>query len=196
MKIYTKRGDRGQTDLFGGGRVSKAHVRVKAYGAVDAANSAIGFAMCSQDISQKIKKILPAIMSDLFDIGAELATAPTDSAHHKLEKMLESMVNNARILELENHIDAAETMLPALKTFILPTGSEGAARFHLARTSVRYAEQEIVALKEQGEQVREEVIAYVNRLSDLMFVWARLCNVETGIKDVLWKSQLKSPVSF
>ena len=187
MKIYTKRGDSGQTDLFGGARVSKAHVRVKAYGAVDAANSAIGFAMCGKNVPEKIMDFLPAIMSDLFDIGAELATAPTDSAHQKLEKMMKSRVNNARILELENYIDIADNMLPALKTFILPTGSEGAARFHLARTSVRCAEQEIVALQEQGELVREEVLAYVNRLSDLMFVWARLCNLEAGIKDVPWR---------
>ncbi len=188
MKIYTKRGDAGQTDLFGGARVSKAHGRVKAYGAVDAANSAIGFVLCSHDTPEKIAKLLPEIMSDLFDIGAELSTAAKESAQQKLAKIMVSKVNSARILELENYIDVADSMLPALTSFILPTGSEGAGRFHLARTAVRHAEQEIIVLRDQGELVRDEVLAYVNRLSDLMFVWARLCNLEAGIKDVLWRA--------
>jgi cob(I)alamin adenosyltransferase len=188
MKIYTKRGDAGQTDLFGGARVSKAHGRVKAYGAVDAANSAIGFVMCSQYIPEKIINLLPEIMSDLFDIGAELATAPKEPAQLKLEKIMISKITSLRILELESYIDAADSRLPALTSFVLPTGSEGAGRFHLARIAVRQAEQEIIALCEQGERIREEVLAYINRLSDLMFIWARLCNLEAGIEEVLWRT--------
>lgn len=187
MKIYTKRGDKGETDLFGGERVSKAHIKVRAYGNVDAANSAIGFAAACKELPSFMREPLHAIMSDMFDIGAELATSQKDSAQDKLSERLENRVTLARVVELEHLIDAAEEHLPEIKSFVLPTGSEPAARFHLARTQVRRAEQSVIALREEGQVVREDALTYLNRLSDLMFVWARLSNFHLKHADVPWK---------
>jgi cob(I)alamin adenosyltransferase len=186
VKIYTKRGDKGATDLFGGGRVSKASQRVIAYGAIDAANSAIGFAASSSSLPRESLSRLHGIMSDMFDLGAELATAPRESAQDKLSAMLDNQVSMARIEELEKFIDEAESELPPLQSFVLPTGSDLASRFHLARVAVRQAEQEVVALQDSDASIREEVVAYLNRLSDLMFVWSRLYNHREGFGDVLW----------
>lgn len=191
MKIYTRRGDKGETDLFGGERVTKTHIKVRAYGDIDAANSAIGFAAACSQIPGHLKEPLAAIMSDLFDLGAELATSERNESKEKLKTRLETMVSLARVTELERWIDAAEERLPELKTFVLPTGSEPAARFHLARTQTRRAEQSVIALQESGHAVREEALSYLNRLSDLMFVWARLCNLHLKQEDVQWKA-LKS----
>lgn len=187
MKIYTRRGDKGQTDLFGGERVSKTHVKVRAYGNVDAANSAIGFVAACHELPVFMREPLHSIMSDLFDIGAELATSDKESAQEKLMERLENRVSLSRVVELEHLIDAAEEHLPELKSFVLPTGSEPAARFHIARTQVRRAEQSVIMLQESGRSVREEVVTYLNRLSDLMFVWARLSNVRLKQQDVQWK---------
>lgn len=189
MKVYTKRGDQGQTDLFGGARVSKANQRVVAYGQVDAANSAIGFVACAPVLPPKIACELQAIMSDLFDIGAELATAAADSAKKKLTQHLDSAIHDKRIGELEALIDAASEQLPELKTFVLPTGSEASARLHLARTAVRMAEQQVVLLQDQNEHVRPQVLMYLNRLSDLLFVWARFANSHSGAPEVLWMTR-------
>lgn len=187
MKIYTKRGDKGETDLFGGERVKKTHLRVRAYGNVDAANASVGFAAACAQLPPHLKAPLERIMSDLFDVGAELATAEKQSAADKLSAKLESGVTLARVVELEHLIDAAEEHLLPLKSFVLPSGSEPAARFHLARTQVRRAEQSVLFLQEAGHAVRDEVLAYLNRLSDLMFVWARLCNHHLKVQDVQWK---------
>jgi cob(I)alamin adenosyltransferase len=191
MKIYTKRGDKGETDLFGGERVSKTHIKVRAYGDVDAANCSIGFVAACHELPAFMREPLHSIMSDLFDLGAELATAERDDAKAKLEERLDTRVSLGRVAELEHLIDAADARLPQLKSFVLPTGSEPAARFHLARTQVRRAEQSVLMLKENGHQVRDDVIAYLNRLSDLMFVWARLSNLHVKHEDVQWKG-LKS----
>jgi cob(I)alamin adenosyltransferase len=187
MKIYTKRGDLGQTDLFGGARVSKAHLQVRAYGAVDAANSALGFVVASKDLDVALKDPILTIMSDLFDLGAELATAPKESAKANLDKTLTKRVNVERIHALEQLIDKAQAELPELRNFILPTGSESSARLHLARVAVRLAEQESVALQDAERSLRPELIQYLNRLSDLLFVWARFCNHKAGVPDVLWQ---------
>ena len=189
MKIYTKRGDSGKTDLFGGERVSKTHQRVRAYGSVDSANSVVGFVAAAKEIDLSIKILLNKIMSDLFDVGAELATAENVSAQSKLQNRLDTMIDEGRIVALENEIDLAEEQLPALKSFVLPTGSEVAARFHLARTAVRQAEVEVMALREQGGFVRDEILQYLNRLSDLMFVLARLANHQENIADVYWEAK-------
>jgi cob(I)alamin adenosyltransferase len=187
MKIYTRRGDAGQTDLFGGARVSKAHSRVLAYGAIDAANSAIGFVCaCNDALPVSIRQELLHIMSDLFDLGAELATMPTEKGRALLARELSSQVNAARVTHLEHLIDLVDIRLSPLKTFILPTGSEVSARLHLARSAVRHAEQCMVKLIDEGESVRTEPLAYVNRLSDLLFVWSRLANLEAGIPDHPW----------
>lgn len=189
MKIYTKRGDAGKTDLFGGERVTKSEIRVLAYGAVDAANSAIGFVASCERLEEQHRTELYRIMSDLFDAGAELATSQQQSAQELLKKHLVSGVKADRILQLEALIDELELELPPLKSFILPTGIEVAARFHLARVAVRQAEQRIIELTEATFHVRLEIIAYVNRLSDLMFVFARFYNMKQGDGDVLWQGK-------
>lgn len=168
MKIYTKRGDSGETGLFGKMRVSKTHPRVLAYGAIDNANAHIGFVAVLSDQPE-----LKEIMSDLLDIGSELAMAPQN-------------LKVDRIDILEQLIDRADQELPMLKNFVLPTGCELAARFHLARTAVRNAEQQVIALRESGEAVRPELIIYLNRLSDLLFTWSRLANIKSHTKEVLW----------
>jgi cob(I)alamin adenosyltransferase len=191
MKIYTKRGDKGETDLFGGERVSKTNIRVWAYGDVDAANSVIGFAAASAQLPAHLKEPLLAIMSDLFDMGAELSAAEREDAQQQLQTRLDTRISLDRVAELERLIDAAQEKLPELKTFILPTGSDLAARFHLARTQVRRAEQTVLSVRQSNFKVRDEVLVYLNRLSDLMFVWARLANMHLHQEDVQWKA-LKS----
>ncbi len=176
MKIYTKRGDSGETDLFGGMRVSKAHPRVRAYGAVDSANAQLGFVAAAKPLPSQFTAELPGIMSDLLDLGAELASTPERKAQT-------AFLNATRVTHLENLIDQSEAQLPQLKNFVLPTGCELSARLHLARVAVRLAEQEVVAL---GEPVRPEVLQYLNRLSDLCFSWARWANILAGHEEVLW----------
>lgn len=176
MKIYTKRGDTGQTDLFGGQRVSKAHPRVSAYGLIDTANSTIGFAAV---LPSELQPRLHQIMSELFDLGAELASTQKCSQDT-------AFLKSNHITQLENWIDEADQTLPPLKNFVLPTGCELSARLHLARTAVRQAEQETVALLEHHEPVRPEIIQYLNRLSDLLFTWARWANIQNNTDEVLW----------
>lgn len=189
MKLYTKTGDRGDTGLFGGERVRKDHARVRAYGAVDEANSAIGMA-ASAVLPPDVAAELPGIMSDLFDIGAELATPSTSAGASQLAQKLVTRVDGARIAELEALIDAVEAEVPPLKTFVLPAGTDGAARLHFARTVVRRAEREIVSLSsDDGVKLRDDVIIYVNRLSDLLFAWARLANHRGGVGDVAWSAR-------
>ena len=189
MKLYTKTGDRGDTGLFGGERVRKDHERVRAYGAIDEANSAIGMAAsASPALPSDISAELPGIMSDLFDVGAELAT-PSGGAD-ALAKKLVTRVDAARIAELERFIDAVEAEVPPLQTFVLPAGTDGAARLHYARTVVRRAEREIVSLSSSANvTLRDDVIIYVNRLSDLLFAWARLANHRAGVGDVPWSAR-------
>ena len=193
MRIYTRRGDQGETDLFGGARVSKASHRVRAYGAIDEANSSLGFVLSHPDLPTDLREPMYGIMRDLFDLSAELATAPTLSAQQKLAKNLGHSIDLKSVIELENYIDKAETELTPLTSFVLPTGTELAARMHLARTAVRQAEQEVVAVADLGESIRDELMAYLNRLSDLLFVWARLCNHRAGVKDILWVAKHTPP---
>ncbi|HEY4219903.1 MAG TPA: cob(I)yrinic acid a,c-diamide adenosyltransferase [Myxococcota bacterium] len=186
MKIYTRTGDQGQTGLFGGERVAKDDARVRAYGAVDEASAAVGVACASADLPAELKPLLLDIMSDLFDVGAELATPP--SALHKLGGKLDSSVNADRAAALERLIDAVDAEVPPLAAFVLPTGTDAAARLHVARTGVRRAEREIVSLARDAS-VRGDVIVYVNRLSDLLFAWSRLCNHRAGVGDIPWRAR-------
>lgn len=181
MKLYTKTGDRGDTGLFGGERVRKDHERVRAYGAIDEANSAIGVAAsASPALPDEMLVEMKRIMSDLFDIGAELATPDASK--------VVTPVDGKRIEALEKLIDAVEAEVPPLKTFVLPAGTDGAARLHFARTVVRRAERELVSLSAHVT-LRDDVIIYVNRLSDLLFAWARLANHRAGVGDVPWTSR-------
>ena len=187
MKIYTRTGDDGDTALFGGERVKKSHGRVIAYGAVDEANAAVGLAHVATDLPTPLKEQLLLVMSDLFDVGAELATPPKDG--EKLAARLSSRIDDARVGELEAQIDLAMGRCPPLSTFVLPTGGEAAARLHFARTVVRRAEREIVVLVDRGDVVRDVLLVYVNRLSDCLFAWARLAAHANGHGDVPWQAK-------
>ena len=189
MKLYTKTGDAGDTGLFGGERVRKDHERVRTYGTVDEANSAVGMAAAAPDLPPSLRAPLQEIMSDLFDVGAELATPPP--AEGALARNLVTRVDAKRVAELEKLIDDVEVEVPPLTTFVLPSGTDAAARLHFARTVVRRAEREIVTLM-ASVPVRAEVVVYVNRLSDLLFAWARLANHRAGTGDVAWSAR-KAP---
>lgn len=186
MKIYTRTGDDGGTALFGGERVSKDDGRVKAYGTVDEANATLGVCAALPGLPDDIRAHLIRTMSDLFDVGAELATPAEDE--QKLRARLPSLVDEARVVALEQAIDGAELELEPLKTFVLPTGTEAAARLHLARTIVRRAEREVVTLSSSAF-VRSDVIRFLNRLSDALFVWARLANRRAGVPDAPWQKR-------
>ena len=185
MKIYTKRGDAGQTDLFGGDRVGKDAIRVGAYGDVDELNSAIGLAIAA-DVDPELTASLIVIQSALFDLGASLATP--DAAHR--EKNSVTGVSEEDVVLLEELIDRLEAGLDKLTAFILPGGSRSAAAFHLARTICRRAERVVVKLSGMsGESVEESSLRYLNRLSDLLFVMARHENARLGFKDTIWMSR-------
>jgi len=179
MKIYTKTGDRGETALFGGARVSKASARVSAYGDVDELNSVLGV-VCAFTSDETQLASLRRIQEVLFILGAELAKNP--------EKQVDlgvALLDEADIEGLELDIDAWDSALVPLKTFILPGGSPAASFFHLARTTCRRAERSVVALA-QIEAVRPELVRYLNRLSDWLFTAARAENARAGVADVPW----------
>ena len=181
MKIYTKTGDTGETGLYGGTRVPKDAMRVEACGTVDELNACIGFVR-SQIQDEEIDAILHHIQNELFDIGADLATL---EVHPKAESL---RIPPTLTPELEREIDQFEAQLPPLKNFILPGGSAGGATVHLARTVCRRAERCVVTLA-KAEPVNPEVLIYLNRLSDLLFVLARTVNHRLGESEPLWESQ-------
>ena len=178
MKIYTKTGDDGTTGLYGGSRVSKADLRVEVYGTVDEANAAIGFARAAT-LSPATDATLARVQSSLFDIGAVLATPPGEDSKS-------APPSDADVVALERAIDALEAGLTPLRTFVLPGGTDAAARLHLARTVCRRAERLVVRLA-ASEVVDPAVVRYLNRLSDLLFVQARAANAARGVADVPWK---------
>ena len=181
MKIYTKTGDTGETGLYGGTRVSKDAMRVEVCGTVDELNACIGFVR-SQIQDREINAILHRIQNELFDIGADLATP---DAHPKAACL---RIPPTLTPELEKGIDRFEEQLPPLRNFILPGGSAGGAAIHLARTVCRRAERCVVSLAKE-ETVNPEVLIYLNRLSDLLFVLARTVNHRLGESEPLWESQ-------
>ena len=186
MKIYTKTGDRGETGLFGGARVSKASARVDAYGALDELNSVLGLVR-TEPFDEELDALLGRVQSQLFNLGAELATAPESKVAVGVP-----LVSEAEVAALEGAIDRAEAELPPLKTFVLPGGSRAAAHLHLARTVCRRAERKLVLLG-QTESVRPEAVRFVNRLSDALFVFARLANQRLGVADVPWLGRDAEP---
>jgi cob(I)alamin adenosyltransferase len=179
MKIYTRTGDKGQTGLFGGARVSKASARVACYGDVDELNSVIGVVRASS-VPNEIDAPLARIQLELFDLGAELATVPG-----KEDKLTSPRIKDAQIEYLEQTIDALEEGLPQLTTFVLPGGTLAASHLHVARTVCRRGERALVALA-GDEPVREELVRYLNRLSDLLFTMARRANFAANVADVPW----------
>ncbi len=181
MKIYTRTGDGGDTGLFGGGRVSKAHARVAAYGDIDELNSAIGVARATEPRGFH-DDLLRAVQRDLFAIGGHLATPDPEKVAKALEK---AEVSEARIAEFEDTIDQADRELPPLRAFILPAGVPKATALHLTRTVCRRAERSVVALDREAG-VPALFLQYLNRLSDLLFTLARLANLEGGMDDETW----------
>jgi cob(I)alamin adenosyltransferase len=181
MKIYTKTGDDGTTGLIGGERVRKCDARLDCYGTVDETNAVLGLAAVSA--SPEMGAILREIQNDLFVIGSHLAT-PAESTHaQSLPPLDESMITR-----LEMQIDAAEHVLPPLRQFILPGGTDCAARLHVARTVCRRAERLLVDFA-LDRPVPTVILTYLNRLSDWLFVHARLANHQAGVADVPWKKK-------
>ncbi|HEY8468782.1 MAG TPA: cob(I)yrinic acid a,c-diamide adenosyltransferase [Longimicrobiales bacterium] len=185
-RIYTRTGDRGETGLLGGGRVPKAHPRVEAYGAVDELNSVIGWALVLQQDAE-VRRKLGSIQPDLFTLGAHLAAPP---ATGRRRRPVLPELGADRVAELERWIDEADAELPELHAFILPGGSPAGAALHVARTVCRRAERRVVALAEH-EHVAEEIIIYLNRLSDLLFMLARLANHRAGAAETLWEPRAR-----
>ena len=179
MKIYTKTGDDGRTGLFGGERVSKSDARVDAYGSVDETNACLGVARAA-GLSPDVDATLERVQAELFVLGAELATPASHRARLRLPLLAAEQV---RALEAE--IDRLEAVLPPLTSFVLPAGSAAASALHLARTVCRRAERAVVAIQSSAE-VRAELVFYLNRLSDLLFVMARHQNQHAGVPDVAW----------
>lgn len=180
MKLYTRRGDRGETDLLGGARVPKDHARVAAYGAVDELSAQLGVA-ASATRHADLRRLAEGIQERLFEIGAFLASP--DAALRAKSGIAEPTAEDVAFLE--GHIDAFERELEPLRRFVLPGGHAAAAAFHVARTVCRRAEREAVAL-DRADPLGAAVLTYLNRLSDLLFVLARVENRRAGIGDVEW----------
>jgi cob(I)alamin adenosyltransferase len=179
MKIYTRQGDEGQTSLFGGQKVLKSDSRVQTYGTVDELNAALGCA-ASAIADPALKDEIAVIQNELFNLGAELAT-PNRSM------LTIPLIDDAPVGRLEAAIDRMETSLPKLTTFILPSGGIAGSLMHLARAICRRAERETVAFRETEPDVRPEVIRYLNRLGDYLFVAARYANHLEDCKETAWR---------
>lgn len=182
MKIYTKTGDAGDTGLWGGTRVSKATLRVATYGTVDELNCVLGVAHSEFSASSE-KQQLEQIQQQLFCIGAEVASPPS-----KVSTLQIPLISEREIEHLEHQIDVWQNQLPQLRQFILPGGSKPAAALHHARAVCRRAERLTVELAQQ-ESLRNEIIVYLNRLSDWLFVFARFANQMEGQLDIPWSSK-------
>lgn len=182
-RIYTKRGDAGETSLVGGQRVGKDAQRIDAYGVIDELNAFVGLASvsCAEHPELgKLSAILRRVQHELFNLGSILATLPED-VHPKQPR-----VTADEVAELEREIDSMNRELPALRSFVLPGGTRLNAELHITRTICRRAERLLVALA-RSEAVPPEAIQYLNRLSDAMFVWSRWVNHTLGVAEVLWE---------
>jgi cob(I)alamin adenosyltransferase len=180
VKIYTKTGDEGLTGLLGSRRVPKDDARIVAYGTIDELNAALGLAR-SQKLDHEADALVGRLQDELFAVGSALADPNPDGPFH-------ATISEANISRLEAEIDRLADELPPLTRFILPCGTAGAAAIHLARTICRRAERALVHLgRTPGEQVPGGLLAYLNRLSDLLFVLARVVNQRAGVDDVPWR---------
>ncbi len=185
MKLYTRTGDDGSTGLFGGGRVGKDHPRIEACGCVDELNAALGLAAIACDPGSapgaELRGILDRLQSRLFDLGADLAT-PLDSRHR--EKI--RPIGAGDVAEAEAWIDRIDAGNEPMRQFILPGGTEPAARLHLARAVCRRAERRLVSLG-RSEPLNPQAVIYLNRVGDLLFAMARRANRDAGVPDVPWR---------
>ena len=179
MGIYTRFGDKGKTSLYGGKTVSKGSLRIDAYGSIDELNSWVGVVV-SETRDVKIKKELLVIQNDLFEIGASLAST--------IENKKYQGYFGKRVKEFEERIDTLTKKLPELSNFILPGGGRSGSRLHIARTVCRRAERRVAQLSEK-EKVNEEILIYINRLSDLLFTFARYTNYKEKKKEIVWKTR-------
>ena len=180
MKIYTKTGDKGETGLFGGERVSKNNLRLNAYGSIDELNSFLGLALIEVS-NNEIKNVLKDLQNKLFVLGSDLATPETE----KNAKLKITRLPDSYITDTEKTIDKFEAQLDELKNFILPGGSKGSALLHVCRTISRRVEREVVALN-NTEHIGENIVIFLNRLSDLFFVLSRFENKYSNIPDTKW----------
>jgi cob(I)alamin adenosyltransferase len=181
VKIYTKTGDRGDTGLFGGGRVPKSHPRVVAYGDVDELNSVLGLCRATEPMPRVDEVLLP-IQRDLLAIGALLATPNPEKMREHLTK---ARIDDARIRSLEAAIDAGDLEIEPLKAFIIPGGTQKAAILHVARTVCRRAERSVVAMQ-KSEAIPSIAVVYLNRLSDLLFTLARVAAHSANAPEETW----------
>jgi cob(I)alamin adenosyltransferase len=180
VRIYTRTGDAGETGLLGGRRVRKSALRVEAYGEIDELNACLGLARAAL-ADAETASLLTDVQRDLFAVSARVADArKNDEAASE-----KTAFPDTRVTALERAIDAAEVTLPPLRAFVIPGGGEAGARLHLARTVCRRAERRVVALAAQ-EDVPAVFLAYLNRLSDLLFVLARTANHRAGVQDLPW----------
>ncbi len=181
MKIYTRTGDSGKTSLFGGGRITKGHVRLHVYGTVDEVSSILGLAVAA-GLPEEVREAVVRVQCDLFVLGADLAT-PLEVDSRAIARL-----GSALTARLESEIDAWQAALPPLRSFILPGGVLGGAFLHQARTVCRRAERWLVLLSE-SESINGENLRYLNRLSDWLFVAARVVNWRAGVAEALWESR-------
>lgn len=179
MKIYTRTGDEGKTSLLAGGRVSKGEMRLHAYGTIDELNAVLGLAVAS-GVSPQLREALIRVQADLFVVGGDLAT-PLKHKSAALERVSPDMATR-----LEQEIDVWEERLPELRNFILPGGGMPGAFLHQARTVCRRAERWIVRVAEV-EGANPDLLKYINRLSDWLFVAARIANIEGGHSETIWR---------
>jgi cob(I)alamin adenosyltransferase len=180
-KIYTRTGDNGTTGLVRGPRRSKADLRIEAYGTIDETNSQIGFARTWTESMPKIDTMLARVQNDLFDLGSDLATPGPDTGDTPSLRITPEQTE-----WVEKQIDHFNEGLAPLRSFVLPGGTPLAAALHIARTQARRAERVMVAARAEEPEISEEAMRYINRLSDLLFVLARVAN-SNGAKDVLWQ---------
>lgn len=182
-KIYTKKGDGGDTSLGGGQRVPKDNLRVQAYGTVDELNSQLGVAL-AVGLCERLAAVLPAIQNELFDLGSDLCFLEEDKQQYKLPQ-----IETRHVERLEGLIDEMTAVVGPLENFILPGGSLGAAHLQVARTVCRRAEREVATLAHE-ESIGSHVLVYLNRLSDALFVMARYENHQRGVPEPLWRPGL------
>ncbi|HEV7347612.1 cob(I)yrinic acid a,c-diamide adenosyltransferase [Telluribacter sp.] len=182
MKIYTKTGDNGTTSLVGGTRLSKAHIRIEAYGTVDELNASIGL-LRDQPVNAARRELLKEVQDRLFTIGSHLASEP-DQTRKRLPDLHEEDIQL-----LEKEMDALDAQLPPLRAFVLPGGHPSVSFGHVARTVCRRAERAVIHLHEH-EPVEDIIIRYLNRLSDYLFMLCRIMTQELGAEEVTWKPRV------
>ena len=181
MKIYTKKGDAGQTSLIGGTKVFKSDLRIECYGTVDELNSGLGVVISMLGAPGRFASVLRSVQDRLFIIGSLLANDP------RVSRMKLPALRDEDVIFLEQEIDRMTAKLPELKSFILPGGSQAASFCHLARSTCRRAERCVVALSRKSK-VNPLVIVYLNRLSDYLFTLARWVNFKNGVEEEVWRS--------